>query len=1148
MKVSLLNLVKMISKNFMLGLLLQCFLFSALLAGHANAQKKNIREVYIDFSESRLPLSTLLNEIEEKTEFSFIYPDDYLNKDQVIKIGKGRKTVSEALYYVSKATRLKFKQINEAIYIGKDRHFSGNAEAVPAQAITVTGTITSQESGEPLPGVNILIKGTTVGTVSDIEGNYSLSVPNEETILVFSFIGFATEEIPVQGRSVIDIALVTDIQSLQEVVVVGYGTQKKSVVTGAISSIKTEDLENQQIGRLEQALQGRTSGLTIASSSGAPGAESTVRVRGATSFNDGASNPLYVVDGVVVNTGGIDYLNPADIASIEVLKDAASAAIYGARSSAGVILVTTKKGKEGGLRVDYNGYYGTQAPATEVDLLNATQYAMLRNEQSANDGGDVIFTDPASYGEGTDWQSLIFNDDARIQNHQISLSGGNDRSTFYTSFGYFDQEGIVASEISHYKRYNIRLNSTHKIADWLTFGQTLGYSHIKNKGSVAGNTDFGGPLSGAIMLDPTTPAVVTDPAVAGSVPYSTQPVVRDPDGNPYGISQHVQQQVTNPLAYIKTREGNYDWSDDIVGNAYLEAEPVKGLRLRSSVGSRLSFSGSESFTPIFYLNSNQESSNTSFTRDKLRSLNWNLENTVSYSRTTGDHNFTVLLGQGAYLYNNSTRLNTTYFNLPVDSFDEASMNYDVASDDIEAFGREGIHHTVSSLFTRVTYNYKEKYLFTGIVRRDGSSRFGSNNKFGYFPSASLGWVVTREDFWPAENSVNFLKLRASYGVTGNDVLGDFRFVSTVGDGRNYIFGNDVYYIGYSPDAPANPDLKWEETSQLNFGLDAVLFKDWDVSLDWYKKETTGILRPVTLPRYVGATGSPYGNVADMKNSGVEIELGYEKQVGELHLNLRGNVSYLENEVTYLGEGKEFLEEGANIQNSSYLITRTALGHALNSFYGFKTMGIFQNRQEIDAYTGPGGELIQPDAVPGDFRWADLNNDGKITEDDRTFIGDPTPDWSYGLTFNITWRKFDLLVFGQGVAGNQIFQGLRRLDIPTANWQEDVLGRWHGEGTSNSYPRLAEKDDNKNFANPSDFHLEDGDYFRIKTLQIGYSLPETLSSKVGMSRARVYVSSNNLFTFTKYTGFDPEIGGSSYSIDRAIYPQARSFLLGVNISF
>jgi len=1085
-----------------------------------------------------IELISALTILEKEADVKFAYSAESLPTQNRLTLTYSEVPLSVILDDISEKNDLKYEVTGQLIVISRN---------LAKQQRTVSGTVTT-ETGEPLAGVSVNIKGTQLSTSTDENGHFSLSLAEGSGMLVFSSVGYITQEIDVNEQSSVRVVLEQEEKTLNEIVVVGYGTQKKSVVTGAISSVKSEDLQNQQIGRVEQALQGRTSGLTIASSSGAPGSAATVRVRGATSLNEGASDPLYVVDGVVVDIGGIDYLNPSDIESIEVLKDAASAAIYGARSSAGVILVTTKKGSSGAVRLSYNGYLGTQAPAKKLSLLDAIQYATLMNEQAVNGGGNSIFSDPESLGRGTDWQNVIFNNGALIQNHEFSLSGGGEKSTFYSSVGFFDQNGIVATEISNFKRINIRLNSTHKIADWLTIGENVGYSRIKNLSGVSGNTDFGGPLSGALMMDPTTPTLITDPSEIDQVPYSTQPVVRDELGNPYGISKYVAQQVTNPLAYIRTRDGNYSWSDDIVGNAYVEIIPLAGLRFRSTVGTRLSYSGGESFTPLYYLNSNQFTTQTSFARNRQQALNWNLENTLSYGKQVGEHDFSILLGQGAYSDNNSSGLSVTYFNLPVNTFKDASMNYSTASDNIQASGYEGITHTVSSLFGRLSYNFAEKYLFTGILRRDGSSRFGSNNKFGYFPSASVGWVVTQEDFFPMNSSVDFLKIRASYGITGNDVLGNFRYISTVGGGRNYIFGDDIYHIGYSPDAPANPDLRWEETSQLNVGFDAILFKNFDLTFDWFKKKTTDILQVVQLPNYVGSTGSSYGNVADMENKGVELELGYRKTLGNLRLNIRGNISYLDNSVSFLGDGKSFLDGGETIQSTSYPITRTAVGYAIGSFYGFETLGIFQNQQEINSYVNAEGNLIQPAAQPGDFIWADLDSDGAITADDRTFIGDPTPNWSFGFTLNLAWKDFDFLMFGQGVAGNEIYQGLRRLDIPTANWQTDAWNRWHGEGTSTSYPRLTTKDVNKNFSNPSVFHLQRGDYFRIKTLQVGYTLPAKLVDPIGLAKIRVYVSSNNLWTITGYTGYDPEIGGGSYGIDRAVYPQSRSFLFGANLSF
>ncbi|GGH23645.1 SusC/RagA family TonB-linked outer membrane protein [Dyadobacter endophyticus] len=1021
----------------------------------------------------------------------------------------------------------------------------GLVQTAVAQSRVVKGKVSVKTKGEELVGATVVVEGTNYATITDATGNYSIEVqPN--SVLVASFIGMITRKVTVGNQSEINFELEESIDNLNEVVVVGYGAQKKSVVTGAISSVKASDLQSMPINRLEEALQGRTSGLTIASNSGQPGSAATVRVRGITTLNN--NDPLYVVDGVVVDNGGIGYLNQSDIESIEVLKDAASQAIYGARAAAGVILVTTKKGKAGGIRVNYNGFIGVQGPARKLDLLDATQYATIRNEAAVNAGQTAPYANPASFGKGTDWQSLIFNNSAKRQNHELSVSGGSEKSTFYLSLGYLNQEGIVATDISKYNRTSIRLNSEHKLAKWLTFGQNLGYAHDKSVGLGNTNSEFGGPLSSAINLDPITPAVITDPAVANAAPYTNKGIRRDAIGNPYGISQAVGQEMSNPLAYIQTRLGNYSWSDNIVGNAYLMAEPVKGLQLKSTLGSKLAFWGNESFNPVSWLNAASVTSQTSFNRTNNRRLDYNLENTISYTRPFGLHNVNVLLGQGAYLDNNTRMTSVTFFNVPADNFDDASLNFKVPADQRNSDGSEGAKHTVSSLFARVNYDYDEKYLLQALVRRDGSSRFGSNHKYGVFPSFSLGWVLSREAFFPTNNAVNFLKFRGGYGVVGNDGIGDFAYLSTIGSGRNYTIGTSgSYIIGYSPNAPANPDLKWEQTSQTNIGFDATIFNNVSVTFEWFKKATKDILQNPRIPGYVGAISNPAANIADMENTGVELELGFRKRLGEVDFSVNGNVSYIKNQVTNLGNGVQYLSGGASFQGAPP-ITRTQVGQPIGSFFGYVNQGIFQTQEEVDAHVSAEGKKIQPNAKPGDFKWQDLNGDGTITETDRTFIGNPTPKWNYGLTLNAAYKGFDIVVFGQGVAGNQIFQGLRRLDIANANWQTDALDRWTGPGTSTTFPRIVNGDPNKNFQNPSSFYLEKGDFFRLKTLQIGYSLPPALISKVAMKKARVYIMSQNLFTLTKYTGYDPEIGGSVLSIDKGIYPQARSFMVGLNIGF
>lgn len=1010
----------------------------------------------------------------------------------------------------------------------------------------VKGIVSDVNNGESLPGANVIATGTLTGTTTDFDGAYTLEIAPGDHDLSVRFVGYKTKNAKIsiqQGETlVVNWELEPDVTILDELVVIGYGVQQKSVVTGAISGVRSKDLENMPVTRLEQALQGRTSGLTIAASSGQPGASATVRVRGTTTIND--SDPLYIVDGIPVDVGGIDYLNAADIESIEVLKDAASAAIYGARAANGVIIVTTKKGQEGAMRINYHAYLGTQSPAKKLDLLNATQYGILRNEALTNAGLAPAFSNPESLGEGTDWQGTIFNNNAIIQNHELSISGGNSKSTYYFSFGYLDQEGIVATDISHYKRLNLRLNATHQVNEWLRFGNNFGYSHIKNKGSLNSNSEYGGPLASAINLDPITPSVITDPSIANAPPYSNQAVVRDANGNPYGISPYVLQEMSNPLAYIATRLGNYGWSDNFVGNVFAEIQPIKGLTIKSDLGTKLSFWGNESFVPVHFLNAANSVTTNSYSRDFNQGLSWNFENTIAYGTEINKHNFNIMAGTSAYL-SNSRGVNAVYSNLPVNNFDDASMNYGVTDDDRLGGGWESPDHRIASLFSRLIYNYDGKYMFTGIIRRDGSSRFGSNNKFGFFPSASIGWNVHKESFWPQNNIVNLLKIRGSYGVTGNDRIGDFMYLSTVGDGRNYTFSYDNYIIGYSPNAPSNPDLKWEETSQANIGFEATLVEDFRLVFDIYSKNTTGMLQPIILPAYVGATGSPTGNVASMTNKGFEIELGYRKQISELVLDLAGNASYLKNEITDLGSVE--YRTGATFQSSSYELTRLAVGQPVGSFYGFEVLGVFQSLGEIQKYSNNDGSLIQPDAKPGDFKYADLNGDGKIDADDRTFIGDPTPTWSFGFTINATYKNFDLMLFGQGVFGNMIYNGLRRLDIPTANWTSDALDRWQGVGTSNTFPRIVHGDPNKNFSNPSSFHFTDGSYLRLKTVQVGYTLPRSVSQRIGLQQLRVYVGANNLVTFTKYQGYDPEIGGSSYGIDRGYYPQAKTFMAGINVN-
>ncbi|TRW99753.1 SusC/RagA family TonB-linked outer membrane protein [Flavobacterium gawalongense] len=1015
-----------------------------------------------------------------------------------------------------------------------------------AQDVTVSGKV-YDENGLPIPGVSILIKGTSKATASDFDGNYQIKATPKGT-LEFSYLGYNTTQESINGRNRIDVKLNPSTESLQEVVVVGYGTQKKSVVTGAISSVRAKDLEKVPNGRIEQALQGRVSGVTIAASSGQPGASSTIRIRGVTTFGEGGNDPLWVVDGVVVDAGGIGFLNQSDIESIEVLKDAASAAIYGTRAATGVILVTTKKGKSGKISVNYNGFTGISSPEKTLNLLNATQYGALLNEKSVAAGGPVIFPNLSALGVGTDWQKAIFNTSAFRYSHELSISGGSDVSNFYASFGIQDQEGIVSTEISNYTKKNFRLNSTHKLSKVFTFGQTFGFSRQKTIGIGNTNSEFGGPLSSAINLDPTTPLIETDPVKANSAPYSTNPVIRDANGSPYGISSLVGQEMTNPLAYAKTRLGGYGTSDDLVGNAYLEAAITKHIKVRSTLGAKLSSWGGQGFTPVFYLSATSNVLKNSYSKSENKSFAWNIENIVTYANQFGNHNLTVLLGQGSYVDNIGGGSGSTMFGLPITDYRDASFNFDIPQSDRSSSTYDLTEHKLTSLFARVNYDFKEKYLFTGIIRRDGSSRFGANNKFGVFPSFNLGWVLTKEDFWKESNVLNTLKIRGGYGVVGNDAIPNFRYLSLVEGGYNYSFGNTgAITTGYANLTLDNPDLQWEETSQTNIGFESKFFNAINLTVDLYKKSTSGILRSINIPGYVGVASNPTGNVADMDNKGIEVELGYKKKFGEVNFSVNGNVAYLENKVTYVASDSNYIAGDASFQSMGP-VTRTQVGQSYNSFYGFKTAGIFQNEAEIAAYTNASGGLIQPSARPGDFRWVDTDGNGSIGDDDKQFLGSNIPKYTFGLTLNFDYKNFDFMAFAQGAAGNKIFQGLRRLDVGNANYQTIALSRWTGEGTSNDYPRLTNNDANGNFGKMSDFYLEDGNYLRLKLVQFGYSLPSDAISKIGASKVRFYITAENLLTLTKYTGYDPEIGGGVFGIDKGIYPQARTFMFGANLQF
>ena len=933
--------------------------------------------------------------------------------------------------------------------------------------------------------------------------------------------------------------------TLDEVVVTGYGVQKKSNVTGAISSVKAEDLEDLVLPRLETALQGRTSGVQVLQNSGQPGAASTIRIRGTASIN--GSDPLYVVDGVIIG-GGIDYLNPNDIETIEVLKDAASAAIYGARGANGVIIVTTKSGaRSKGMQINVSSYAGVQNAWKKVPVLSSREYATLQNEMAAAGGQPIPYPNAATLGEGTDWQSHVFNSNALMRSTDFSVSGASDRGSYFSSISYFDQEGIVAEGKSNFQRLAARLNTITKANDRLTVGWNVAYTNVQRQ-SVAENTEFGSPLGRALNMDPLTPLYETDPSILSASPYTSGGVLRGnlvrDAGGIYGISSRVTSEIVNPVAaYLIAND--YGWSDKIVNNTYAELELAPGLIARTSMGIDLAFYGGNGFTPSHYLNATNFLDTNMVYSNFNRAFTWIWDNTLTYNTSIDKHNFNALVGhsaqevQGRYI-GGSKR------DVPVSTYDGATIDYARNEESEQVYGGYWERYAIESYFGRMNYDYDGKYVATAILRADASSNFGSNYRWGYFPSLSAGWNVHMEDFWAYDN-INQLKVKAGWGKNGNDAAGSLEYASTIVGGRSYTFGSgEVLTNGTAPAQVANPDLRWESVSQFNVGAELRAY-DWlTVNIDFFNRITNDMKTRPPLPDYIG-NDAPTANVGSMLNRGVDFEVGYDKNISkDFTFAASANISFLRNEVILLGNESGYLP-GQQWGPQGLEITRTTEGLPIGHFYGYVTDGIFQTQNDVWSHVGGEGDTLQPGAVPGDFRFVDTNGDGVINADDRTIIGNPTPDFTAGMTINMTYKNWDVAIFGQGVFGNDIYNATRRYDLPTANMQGYALDRWTGEGTTNSYPRLTSQDDNVNFARSSDFYVEDGSFFRIKSLQIGYNLTGNVADQLGLRRLRLYYSGSNLLTFTNYSGFDPEIG-SGFGVDRGIYPQARVHSIGLNISF
>jgi TonB-dependent starch-binding outer membrane protein SusC len=998
-----------------------------------------------------------------------------------------------------------------------------------AQRQLVSGTI-KDPTGMPMPGVNIILKGTSTGTSSDTNGNFSLQAAPED-VLVVSFIGYKTQEVPVGTQTSFDIVISEDLTTLTELVVVGYGVQDKKVVTAATVTVKSDDLMKTNSLRLEQALQGQTPGVQITNTSGQPGEALKVVIRGAGTV--GNAQPLYIVDGV--QTGDISYLNPNMVERVDVLKDASSAAIYGARASNGVVLITTKKGASGKMQIALDGYYGVQNPYKKLDLLNGREYLTIMNEVEINSGGTPRYTQAEidAVGEGTDWLDEAFNYDAPIQNYSLLVSGGNDRSIYSTGLSYFRQDGIIGGgeSKSYYDRITFTINSDHKVyKDIFRIGENVTYTHSNRSGVRVGNLYYNSLRS-----------FINAPPI-----YN----VRNDDGS-FGESPFADD--TNPLAVLYYQNFNKNFNDKIVGNVYTELTPIEGLTFRSDFGINMEFNGYHSFNPLYDVSNVFYNNNPSSTQNMSKFLMWNWDNTLRYSKTINDvHNVEFLVGttgQKETGFNvNATLYGSLFNDLDFNHNILDNTTVDTVANNVSGFS--GAYRALASYFGRVNYNFNEKYLLSAVIRRDASSNFGPNNKWGVFPSVSAGWVVSEESFFQNIEPIDFLKFRVSWGRNGNDRLESFAYMATISSiYRDYYLGSgEVKYIGSSPDKVANPDLKWETSEQLDIGLEGTFLKDYTFTIDYYRKSTKDWLVRPDMPLLIG-TNAPFVNGGRIENKGIEASLGYNHQFGDLNVGVTGNMAYNKNEVVEIDNLEKIIHGPANqLYQGMTEMYRAQVGYPIGYFYGLKVAGIFQNEAEINSYT-KGEELIQPNAVPGDVKFVDLNDDGKIDGSDRTMIGSAIPKVTYGLNINLGYKGFDLSVYTYGVAGNEIAFGNRTWERYYSNYTTDILNRWHGEGTSNSQPRVTKNSEPNGNHQFSELFLQNGSFFRIKSLNVGYDFKNLLKN-VPFDQLRLYFSATNLLTFTKYGGMDPEVGygpdGWSSGVDVGYYPQPRTFMVGLNV--
>lgn len=1002
----------------------------------------------------------------------------------------------------------------------------------------VSGKVTSATDQAGLPGVSVFVKGTSVGTSTDIDGRYSLQVPGDATTLVFSFIGYGTQEEPIGSRTVIDVVLSEDVRALEEVVVVGYGTSTVRELSAAVSSVRSEELTRVNPVRIDQALQGQVAGMQVTTASGSPGGALNIRVRGLATQGD--NNPLILVDGVIFHPDGLNSLNPQDIESINVLKDA-SAAIYGVLGANGVIHITTKQGRRNSKpSLEFSGYYGVQEAARKIDLLNAREFAVLKNEAYAAAGQAMPYAN-TELGEGTDWQDAIFQR-APIQNYNLNLNGGSDKSTYSVGASFLDQEGIVGGDKASYRRYNGRLNFTTEIAPRVTLQNVLLYTNERRR---------------------TLPESGIASVLYNAINASPLAAVRTPEGRYTYLEEF--SDIINPVAQIANTWNNNE-VNKVVGKQELVYKVNDHFELSGRAGYNYAVVEGKTFNPLVYYGANKAQNTahdadlTPPTRDVFGQLlpvynnvnesrntyfSYNLDAFLNFNREFGDHRVKGTLGT-SILADKSSGLSGTAYNVPYNAWEFADISMADGADLFNSTSSFQDESRLLSYFLRGEYQWKGRYIFSGILRRDGSTKFGSNNRFGFFPSASAAWVVSEESFF-SSSLLEFLKIRVSYGVMGSDRIGNWGYRALLGGEAVYPF-NDQLITGQAIGVQGNEDLKWETTHLANFGFDANLMTDrLGVSFDYYIKTTHDLLFQPEVSGITGAYGpggaGPIINAGNVRNRGVDLMLDWKETMGDFSYFATYTLTTVHNKVIEMPGN--FIP-GAGFGVGGMVASRMEVGYPLGYFVGYKTEGVYQTAEEI-AERG----VTQGGAQPGDLRYADLNDDGVINfsdDSDKTIIGSPIPDATMGLNAGFRFKGVDFSALLYTSIGNEIVRNYERQQ-PLANQLAYRIGRWTGEGSTNTHPRQTIGTNTNGVF--SDYYVEDGSYLRIRNVQLGYSFPESVTQRIGAKSVRIYLAVNNLATFTKYRGFDPDISASQplyAGIDSGFYPQARTFMAGVNLNF